>query len=221
MITRPVPTDRLTPDWPHSRGLDARDVAAIRGQYGFNDIVDAVEHSWWALVRDTAKDPMIWFFAATSILYAIVGQRVEAATLLVAIVPVVVMDAFLHRRTQASTEGLQSRLASTATVIRDGARVDIAARDVVPGDLAVVAAGETVPADGIVVAGDDPQIDESSLTGESYPVRKRALAAASDRGVTPRVGHDHWAFAGTRLLTGRASVVIAYTGGDTLYGEIV
>jgi Ca2+-transporting ATPase len=221
MITRPVPTDRLTPDWPHSRGLAARDVAAIRGQYGFNDIVDAVEHSLWALVRDTAKDPMIWFFAATSVLYAIVGQRVEAATLLVAIVPVVVMDAFLHRRTQASTEGLQSRLASTATVIRDGERVDIAARDVVPGDLAVVAAGATVPADGIVVAGDDPQVDESSLTGESYPVRKRALAAASDRGVPPRVGHEHWAFAGTRLLTGRASVVIAYTGGDTLYGEIV
>ena len=164
---------------------------------------------------------MIWFFAGTSALYGIVGQVAEAATLLGAIVPLVLMDVFLHRRTQASTEGLKSRLASRATVVRDGVPIEVAARDVVPGDLAIVMTGEPFPADGIVLTGADLQVDESSLTGESYPVRKRPVTAPAQANDDVRVGHERWVFAGTRLLTGRASLLVAYTGGETIYGEIV
>ena len=164
---------------------------------------------------------MIWFFAGTSAMYGLVGQLAEAATLLAAIVPLVLMDVFLHRRTQASTEGLKSRLASRATVVRDGAPMEVAARDVVPGDLATVMTGEMFPADGIVLTGADVQVDESSLTGESYPVRKRPVTAPTHAADVPRVGHEQWVFAGTRLLTGRASLLVAYTGSESIYGEIV
>ena len=221
MIIPHVPTDRLGSDWPHSAGLTAGRALEARQRYGPNDIVEAVQHPWWALARDTARDPMIWFFAGTSALYGIVGQVAEAATLLVAIVPLVLMDVFLHRRTQASTEGLKSRLASRATVVRDGVPIEVAARDVVPGDLAIVMTGEPFPADGIVLTGGDLQVDESSLTGESYPVRKRPLSAPAHANDEPRVGHEQWVFAGTRLLTGRASLVVAYTGGESIYGQIV
>jgi Ca2+-transporting ATPase len=163
---------------------------------------------------------MIWFFAATSALYAGVGQVVEAVTLLAAIVPLVLMDVFLHRRTQASTEGLKSRLAERAGVMRDGELIDIPATDVVPGDLAVVTSGETFPADGIIVDGADIQADESSLTGESYAVRKR-LRAEPPRTAEEPIAYEHWGFAGTRLLTGRASLLVAYTGAETVYGDIV
>ena len=175
-----------------------------RQRHGPNDIVEAVEHPWWALARDTASNPMIWFFAGTSALYGIVGQVAEAATLLGAIVPLVLMDIFLHRRTQASTEGLKSRLASRATAVRDGVPIEVAARDVVPGDLAIVMTGEPFPADGIVLTGADLQVDESSLTGESFPVRKRPMTAPTHANDELRVGREQWVFAGTRLLTGRA-----------------
>jgi Ca2+-transporting ATPase len=221
MIIPHVPTDRLGPDWLQSSGLTAADALAARQRHGPNDIVDVVRHPWWALARDTARDPMIWFFGGTSALYGIVGQVAEAATLLAAIVPLILMDVFLHRRTQASTEGLKSRIASRATVVRDGRPIDVAARDVVPGDLATVMTGETIPADGMVLSGTDLQIDESSLTGESYPVRKHPLVAPPRDGDQPRVGHEQWVFAGTRLLTGQASLRVAYTGGETVYGQIV
>jgi Ca2+-transporting ATPase len=221
MIIPHVPTDRLGPDWPRAAGLTAGRALELRQRYGPNDIVEAVEHPWWALARETAADPMIWFFGGTSVMYGFVGQFAEAATLLAAIVPLVVMDVFLHRRTQASTEGLKSRLASRATVVRDGAPIEVAARDVVPGDVATVVTGETFPADGIVLAGADLQVDESSLTGESYPVRKRPVTAPTHAGTEPRVGHEQWVFAGTRLLTGRASLLVAYTGRESVYGEIV
>ena len=221
MIIPHIPTERLGPGWPRSEGLTASQALEARQRYGPNDIVEAVEHPWWALARDTARDPMIWFFAGTSALYGVVGQVAEAATLLGAIVPLVLMDVFLHRRTQASTEGLKSRLASRASVVRDGAPTDVAARDVVPGDLAIVVTGETFPADGLVLTGVDVQVDESSLTGESYPVRKRPVTAPSHAGDELRVGHEQWGFAGTRLLTGRATLRVAYTGGESIYGEIV
>ena len=89
MIIPHVPTDRLGSDWPDSAGLASGRALEARQRYGPNDIVEAVPHPWWALARDTARDPMIWFFAGTSALYGIVGQVAEAATLLVAIVPLV------------------------------------------------------------------------------------------------------------------------------------
>jgi Ca2+-transporting ATPase len=221
MMRRSVPISRLGDDWLAERGLSAADADERRRRFGRNEIVEAPPRAWRDLARDTAKDPMIWFLASTSAIYALVGQGAEALTLLVAIVPLVGMDVFLHRRTQASTEGLQSRLATTARVVRDGHAREVAAPELVPGDLAVVGAGEPFPADGLVVAGAGAQVDESALTGEAYPVPKIPLAGVPGGQAEPLVAHEHWGFAGTRLLTGRASLRVAFTGGETIYGEIV
>jgi Ca2+-transporting ATPase len=129
------------------------------------------------------------------------------------------MDAYLHRRTQASTEGLSGRLATQAKVHRDGATLSISARELVPGDLVEVSGGESFPADGLIVSGEGLQVDESALTGEALPVRKRPLVSPSP--AMTKADTARWALAGTRLLTGSARVRLAYTGGETLYGEIV
>ena len=83
MPKRAIPRDRLDGRWSVA-GLTAVEAANRAQVYGLNDVVEASTHPWWGLVRDTAKDPMIWFFAGTSALYATVGQAVEAVTLLVA-----------------------------------------------------------------------------------------------------------------------------------------
>ena len=201
-------------------GLSDDEAAARRDRYGPNDIVEAVEGPWWAPMRATARDPMIWLLAGTGVVYAILGAWGEASTMFVSIAPLVGMDLFLHRRTLASTAGLSSRLASTARVVRDGVPRDIPARDLVPGDLMIVSTGQPFPADGIVVAGTDMQADESALTGEAFPSRKRAAPAAALSGEVS-VDGEHWGFAGTRLLTGEARLLVAATGVETMYGEIV
>jgi Ca2+-transporting ATPase len=203
------------------RGLTAGEVEERRQRYGPNDILETPPQPWWDLARDTIQDPMIWFLAGVSTLYGAIGEVTEALTLLVALIPLIGMDAFLHRRTQASTEGLKSRLAERATVVRDGGSVEIAAVDVVPGDLAVVSSGDPLPADGLIVQGADLQVDESTLTGEAYPVAKRPIPGPPGLDVESLVEAGHWGFAGTRLLTGQATLRIVFTGGETLYGEIV
>lgn len=179
---------------------------------------------WLDLARDTLKDPMIWFLVGTGLVYAVLGSYTEAVTLLIAILPLVGMDAFLHRRTQASTEGLSRQLAQTARVVRDGQATDVPAIDLVPGDLVRVAAGEPFPADGLIVGGENLQADESSLTGEAYPVAKCHLPGrpeAGDSNSVVWIEGAHWGFAGTRLLTGLAELRVVFTGVETLYGQIV
>lgn len=217
---REVPIDRLHGLDSSGEGLTEADAAARASAYGPNRILESAPRGWIDLARDTLADPMLWFLLGTSVLFALVGQARESAILLFALLPIVGMDAYLHRRTHASVEGLSSRLASSATVVRDGARRTIPATEVVAGDLVVVAAGEAFPADGIVVGGERIQVDESALTGESLPARKAPLEDLPRSASQARVDGASWGFAGTRLLTGEARLRVVYVGNETLYGEI-
>lgn len=219
-MLRPVPPDRLgllTAELGSGLTPEAADVR--RALYGPNVIAEAPPSTWQTLVSDTATDPMIWFLIVTSGIFGLLGRTTDMIVLLVAVVPLVGMDFYLHRRTQASLEGLSSVLSSVATILRDGREIRGASAELVPGDIAIVAAGESFPADGLIVAGADLQAEESSLTGEAYPVAKQALAG--DAELEGPISSDHWGFAGTRLLTGSATFRVVLTGKDTLYGEIV
>ncbi len=220
MTRRLLPRDRLVALPPGPLGLSTSEVLARRQLYGRNEILKAAGSHWKELAGDTARDPMIWFLVATGALYALLGQRLEAVTLLIAIAPLVGMDLFLHQRTRASTEGLSGRLAVQATVERDGRTAAIPAVEVVPGDLAIVTAGEWFPADGLIVSGEGLQVDESTLTGEAYPVRKSPLQGSAAEAADLPIDAQHLGAAGTRLLTGRAVLRVVLTGPETLYGEI-
>jgi Ca2+-transporting ATPase len=220
-VLREAPLDRVAELRELTSGLSSAQVAERAGHYGANLIVETPPSTWRALLRETLKDPMLWFLLGTSAVFAFVGQWTESFVMLASLVPFLGMDAYLHRRTHASTEGLSSRIAGRATVRRDGARIEIAATELVPGDLAFVGPGEPFPADGILVHGDQVQVDESALTGEAFPVPKKALAALPNAGAHARIDGEHWGFAGTRVLTGQAQLCVLRTGGETMYGEIV
>ncbi len=219
-MRRSFPTSRLQGLTDTQRGLTAAEALRNQQRYGANAILEPSSSGWRDIVRDTAHDPMVWFLLGTALLFAWLGDVAEAAVLAVALLPIVGMDAYLHRRTQATTEGLSGRLASRALVVRDGTTFEIASMDLVPGDLVSVNAGESFPADGLITHGDGLQADESVLTGEAMPVRKRVLTEVQLDSAELAVDSSHWGAAGTRLLTGTASLRIVYTGADTLYGQI-
>lgn len=202
-------------------GLGSAEVRARRQRFGENTILQGKANRWLSLAGDTVHDPMIWFLIGTAVLFAWLGDAVEAMVLALAIVPLVGMDAFLHWRTQASTEGLRQRLASQTTVLRDGAETGIPASELVPGDLVVLNAGDWAPADGLIEAGQALQADQSSLTGEAMPIVKHAFA--KDRRIVrgAMIEDQYWLFAGVRVLTGSARLRVAFTGADTIYGQIV
>ena len=163
---------------------------------------------------------MAWLLVTTALLFAWTGDRFEALIMVLALLPILAMDAFLHRRTSVSTQALAGQLSAHAVVLRNGSHQSIAAVDLVPGDVAIIKAGQYFPADGVLTGGSDVQIDESSLTGEAMPVRKHAAAIPAVLS-TRSAPHDSWISAGTRLLTGEARVLAVQTGAGTIYGEIV
>lgn len=220
-MKRSIPLDRLEGLDISLRGLSVAEISARQARYGDNRIVEAIEAGWLHLLQATLKDPMLWFLIGTSLLFGLVGERSEAIILLVALIPFLAMDAFLHRRTQASIAGLSSHLASHACVVRDGLETVVDATAVVAGELVLLQAGEFLPADGIFVQTENLQLDESTLTGEAYPVRKSALGKLERLDGVAQVEDAHWGFAGARVLSGRAALRVVHVGGETLYGEIV
>ncbi len=227
MAERRIDPERMAAVPFGTSGLTSEHAAEHLRQYGANDILETVRHPWLALLADTARDPMVWFLFGTGVLYALLGDTTEAITLLALIAPLVGMDVFLHRRTQASTAGLAGRLATSARVWRDGACVTLPSRDIVPGDLLQLESGDNIPADGVWIDVADVQADESALTGETWPVAKSAARALRDGGKADDDGGlaladgALWGWAGTRLLLGRGTLRVVYTSKDTEYGEIV
>ena len=132
------PSDRIAGLLDANRGLTADEVEQRQRLYGDNDILGDQRSGWGDIARDTARDPMVWLLVATAFLFAWLGDYIEASVLALALVPIAGMDAYLHRRTQATTEGLAGRLATQARVLRDGVAREIPSAGLVPGDLVIV-----------------------------------------------------------------------------------
>jgi Ca2+-transporting ATPase len=215
------PSDRIAGLLDAEHGLTSDEVEERRRRYGPNDIVADASAGWADILRETARDPMVWFLAATALLFAWLGDIAEAIVLAVALLPIAGMDAWLHRRTQATTAGLAGRLAPQVEVVRDVEIRTIASRDLVPGDVAVIHEGQPFPADGVILSGANLQVDEATLTGEAMPVRKRPYGGRLLAEGDIAIESEFWGAAGTRLLTGQTRLRVVFTGGETLYGQIV
>lgn len=216
---RALPDDRLAACG--RTGLTSIDAAARLKQFGENIVIESGRHGLAVLAADTARDPMLWFLVVSSLLFFFLGDHFEAVILAVAILPLLGMDTFLHRRTQASSESLHGHIADHCRVWRDERDQMVRTASLVPGDLVLLQAGDSIPADGLFASGSNIQVDESALTGEAWPVAKKTLPAILALKGGHGIDDAHWGKAGTRLLTGEAHLLVTFTGTATMYGEIV
>lgn len=205
-------------------GLSASEVKVQRSRFGANDIVEVAGNPWIELFRDTIKDPMIWFLIGIGSVFFLTGEVADGITLFLAVFPLLFMDAFLHWRTRASTALLKGQMSSRIKVRRNSREFEIDSREIVPGDLLIVDVGILLPADGVFEVSRDIQMDESALTGESLPIKKKQIefdlfSLASHREV--KVPAHTLGYAGTRVLAGSGLLRVILTGAQTSYGEIV
>lgn len=214
-----LPAERIDGLPSGDEGLATGSVPGRRQRHGDNAILPGERRHGLQPLLDASADPMVWFLAAAALLYAVIGDRFEALVLTAALVPIIGLDLWLHRRTRASTGALADVIADTARVLRDGREQDIAAVELVVGDLVLLGPDQPVPADGVLVAADRLQVDEALLSGEPLPQAKQAMAACAPW--PDSVDHAHWASAGTRVLDGHGRLRVVATGADTLYGELV
>jgi Ca2+-transporting ATPase len=165
------------------------------------------------------REPMLALLLGGGVIYLALGDLKEALILLVFATMSVLITVVQETRTERVLEALRDLTSPRALVIRDGERKRIAGREVVRGDFVVLAEGDRVPADAVLVQSHDLQTDESLLTGESVPVRKRRWDGRLEMG---RPGGDDLPFiySGTLVVKGHGIAEVRASGPRTEIGKI-
>jgi P-type Ca2+ transporter type 2C len=184
---------------------------------GPNELRVSRPRSLIRLAADILSEPMFLLLVACGAIYAALGDRAEAAMLIASVVAIMAITFFQQRRTERALEALRDLSSPRALVMRDGVAARIAGREVVRGDLVLLAEGDRVPADLRIVEASNLSIDESMLTGESAPVAKHAPegeAAETGKADSAR------AFSGTLVTLGTARGIAVATGPASALGKI-
>ena len=108
-------------------------------------------------------------------------------------------------------------LARKASVLRDGLSQEIISKHIVAGDVIILNAGDMLPADCLLIEADELHVNESSLTGESFPVRK-ALGVFDEQTELSKRANCLWE--GTNIVSGNAKALVIQTGDQTIFGNI-
>ena len=201
-------------------GLSAAEARARLEHEGFNELPVAGHRSAWRIAAEVVREPMFALLIAAAVIYAALGDRGEALMLLGFASISVSISIIQQGRSEKALDALRDLTSPRALVIRDGQRVRIAGREVARGDLVVLNEGDRVPADGALVAGEQLEIDESLLTGESIAVRKHAIPDIPETLASPGGENASQVFSGTLVIRGTGHAVILATGARSAIGAI-
>ena len=207
-------TDPTTPS--AADGLSEAEARARLLRDGPNELPVSRPRGLLRLVLDIVQEPMFLLLVACGALYMALGDLQEALMLLGFVFVVMGISFVQLRRSERSLEALRDLSSPRALVVRDGQPRRIAGRDVVPGDIVLLAEGDRVPGDMQLVAAANLAVDESMLTGESAPVEK----AAADVAAPPGAGSPSWVYSGTLVTRGTARGRVVATGERSALGRI-
>lgn len=193
---------------PHLTGLTAKEVLASRNLHGYNLQHKRLKSSWWRMLLEIFREPMLILLIVIAGIYFILQQYGEAYFMLAAIFIVSGISFYQDNRSRKALEALEALNTPLSKVIRESQVQNILTTDIVPGDLMIIAEGTTINADGQIVYSHDFSVNESTLTGEAQSIYK------SETGSDPNV------YSGTLASSGLAVVLADKTGTNTRIGQL-
>lgn len=204
---------------PNLQGLTEQQAFERLAQDGYNELPSTKKRTIFHMLLEVIKEPMFLMLIACGLLYLLLGDQVEALMLLGFVFVIIAITFYQEQKTERALEALRDLSSPRALVIRDGKQQRIAGRDVVRDDIVLIAEGDRVPADGVLLAGTNITVDESLLTGESVPVRKKAWDGRLEM---DRPGGDDQPFiySGTLVVGGQGILQVRSTGPRTEIGKI-
>src|SRR5688572_23303937 len=201
-----------------SGGLSSDEAARRLQQVGPNELQAKDHISPWTILLEQFKNVLIIILLLATALSAFLGHGVEAIAITVIVLFAVILGFIQEYRAERAIEALRELAAPSATVIRDGHEERVPARELVPGDLIMLATGDKVPADARVTEAVNLQTVEAPLTGESAPVEKHTDPLHDEN--LPTGDRRNLAFAGTAVTYGRGRALVVATGMATEFGKI-
>lgn len=199
------------------RGLNSSQVESVRERFGLNALPSGRRESLGLRLAREFLNPLTGVLTLAVALTVYLGDYIDSVVIAVVIVINALIGFFQEYRAEKALEHVSKLLTPHATVIRDGVVADVAATELVPGDLIIIDAGSQVPADARLVLVESVEADESTLTGESTPVAKNLDTVDPDAALAER---HNMVFAGTTVTRGSARAVVVATGVTTELGSI-
>lgn len=199
------------------QGLTNKAAQEKLAQVGPNALVEGKKKSVVEVFLEQFKDLMVIILIVAAVISAFTGNLESTAVIIVVLILNAILGTVQHVKAEKSLEALKSLSAPAAKVLRDGKKQEIAAKDVVPGDILLLEAGDLVTADGRILDNFSLQVNESSLTGESTNIDKLDTTFEKEVPLADRV---NMVYSSSLVTYGRANVLVTATGMDTEIGKI-
>lgn len=200
-------------------GLTEEAAAARLEEYGFNEPAKRKKRTILFQILSKFLNPLVIVLIIIGAVSLVLGDELIGAIFVFAMVIMSVFLSFIQEfRSGKEAERLSEMVRVTASVYRDSVLKELKIREIVPGDVVYLSAGDIVPADLRIFSCKDLFINQSSLTGESFPIEKFAEPVqTNNKSVTDLL---NIAFMGSSVISGSAQALVIHTGIATIFGEI-
>ena len=199
-------------------GISFEEAANRTETYGANELARKKKHAAIIEFLMNFKSPLVIILLIAGAISGVLQEYANMAIIFIIVFLSVILDYYQASKAEKAAETLKEKVTTTATVLRDGVRNEIKLRDIVPGDIIYLSAGDIIPADARVLNAKDLFVNQSSLTGESYPVEK---TSAPTKAINVSISEwNNYLFMGTSIVSGTATAIVVRTGSFTEYGKI-
>ena len=198
-------------------GLSSEKAEALLKTHGENVLRETKKKSVWRVFAEQFADLLVIILIIAAIISMISGN-VESTIVIFAVITMnAILGTVQHEKAEKSLASLKTLSAPTAKVLRGGVKGEIPSTQVVKGDILLLEAGDMVTADGRILESYSLQVNESSLTGESTNVEKKAVVLEGEKALGDRI---NMVYSGSLVTGGRAVVLVTATGMETEIGKI-
>lgn len=196
----------------------SQDEAGLRlEKHGKNELKEKESDPTWKIFLESFKDPMVIILIIAAVIQIVTGSLMESLIIFLVLILNAILGTVQTKKAESSINSLKQMSVPSAKVVRNGEKLTISSKEVVPGDIVLLEAGDYVPADGRLLEAESLKIVEGMLTGESEPVNKSIDRLEEDCSVGDRV---NMVYSTSMVVNGRARFVCTSTGMNTEIGKI-
>lgn len=200
-----------------SGGLSSQQAKDNLAKYGKNTLIEGKKKTTLQVFLEQFKDLMVIILIIAAVISAFTGELESTLVIIAVLILNAILGTVQHIKAEKSLESLKSLSSPSAKVLRDGKKIEIDSKDVVPGDIMLLEAGDMVTADGRILENFSLQVNESSLTGESTNIDKADVEFDHEMPLGDRI---NMVYSSSLVTYGRANVVVTATGMNTEIGKI-
>ncbi|NRO41061.1 Calcium-transporting ATPase 1 [Lactobacillus helveticus] len=200
-----------------SGGLSSQQAKDNLAKYGKNALIEGKKKTTLQVFLEQFKDLMVIILIIAAVISTFTGELESTLVIIAVLILNAILGTVQHIKAEKSLESLKSLSSPSAKVLRDGKKIEIDSKDVVPGDIMLLEAGDMVTADGRILDNFSLQVNESSLTGESTNIDKADVEFDHEMPLGDRI---NMVYSSSLVTYGRANVVVTATGMNTEIGKI-